>query len=706
MFPTQPVPERIGAYRIVRRLSAAGSADVYLGRMEGPLGFARSCALKLVPDPLAGDPRIAAELAREATICAALNHPAILRMFDFFEHGGRLVLVLEHVEGIDLARLLTHLARRQKKLGDDAIWCIGHRLAGALAHAHTASDEQGNATPILHRDVHPENVVVGWDGQVRLAGFGLGKIVGRTPDTVAGAARGRPGWMAPEQVRGERLTARADVYALGVLLWSLLTGRAPPADGRRLPPLSGERPDLARELTAAIDATLEPVVDRRRIDAAEVEAWLAKVAALDVGRDELRDKARMVRAARAPIADAPAETRPLRPSPGDARAARARPVRRVSLRNVRPSERPPGPAPLSQPRLPSTRPPPPPSHRPRPPSTWPAPGAAQERALAVPIVPAEQRSGVVPLHAPRAPSATADAALEAMLAPATPASVAPPPSQRLPAAALAGAALVTDEVAWGEDAAQARRPHAAPGLVGGVGPDAWRDVQLGAGAPPAEPPPTNVAGDDPARRGLMTRPLGAAESLAVIALSAALVVGAGAALAAFLAPSAAATPGAETSEPQRTDSVLAPVQRSPPSVTPPSATPPAAEATTTAAPSSEVAPAPTPIDAGARAGEPPSPSPPPGPDGSDLPGGYGYVTVFSEVSANVYVNGILVGSVNQPARAVCGRRFVRLGTQQDGDRFPSWVAPGQSVAIPCQSSTSVTMSPAPSPDMGRRPRSK
>ena len=86
MFPTQPVPERIGAYRIVRRLSAAGSADVYLGRMEGPMGFARTCALKLVPDPLGGDARIAAELAREATICAALNHPAIVRMFDFFEH--------------------------------------------------------------------------------------------------------------------------------------------------------------------------------------------------------------------------------------------------------------------------------------------------------------------------------------------------------------------------------------------------------------------------------------------------------------------------------------------------------------------------------------------------------------------------------------------------------------------------------------------
>ena len=84
MFPTEPVPERIGAYKVIRRLSAAGSADVYLGRMEGPMGFSRACALKLVPDPSEGDPRVAEELAREASICAELNHPAIVRMFDFF----------------------------------------------------------------------------------------------------------------------------------------------------------------------------------------------------------------------------------------------------------------------------------------------------------------------------------------------------------------------------------------------------------------------------------------------------------------------------------------------------------------------------------------------------------------------------------------------------------------------------------------------
>src|SRR5215207_3324549 len=144
MFPTEPVPDKIGAYKVIRRLHGAGSADMYLGRMDGPMGFQRVCALKLVPSPIEGDVRFAEELAREAAICARLNHPAIVRMFDFFEHERKLVLVLEHIDGGDLERLLQHLVRRKQRLGDDAIWYLAHQLVGALAHAHAATDENGS----------------------------------------------------------------------------------------------------------------------------------------------------------------------------------------------------------------------------------------------------------------------------------------------------------------------------------------------------------------------------------------------------------------------------------------------------------------------------------------------------------------------------------------------------------------------------------
>ncbi|MGK3998382.1 serine/threonine-protein kinase [Sorangium sp. So ce1024] len=287
MFPTEPAPETIGAYKILRRLAGSGPTSVYLGRLDGPLGFRRVCVLKLVPNTAEGDPRFADELAREASICATLNHPAIVRMFDFFEHSGRLVLVLEHVEGVSLSRLLQHLANRQQKLADAAVYYLVHCIAGALAHAHGATDEHGSPTPIIHRNLHPDNIVIGWDGQVRLTGFGIGKILGRTPDTIAGVVKGAPGYMAPEQSRAERVTVKADIYGVGLLLWSLLSGRRPPSDGTRPPPIASIRPEIPRPVVALLETALAMSPDNRKITSPEIEQTLAKVARPEKGKAEL-----------------------------------------------------------------------------------------------------------------------------------------------------------------------------------------------------------------------------------------------------------------------------------------------------------------------------------------------------------------------------------------------------------------------------------
>jgi serine/threonine protein kinase len=186
MFPTAPLPDKIGTYKVVRRLSGTGAVEAYLGRSEGPMGFQRDCVLKLMADTSEGSVQFAEELAREAAICSRLTHPNIVRMFDFFEHDRKLVLVLEYSEGITLNQLVEHLADKHKKLSDPAIYHVGHQIAGALAHAHAATDEKGKSTPIIHRSLHPDNILVALDGYVRLTGFGVGKILGRTPDTALG----------------------------------------------------------------------------------------------------------------------------------------------------------------------------------------------------------------------------------------------------------------------------------------------------------------------------------------------------------------------------------------------------------------------------------------------------------------------------------------------------------------------------------------
>jgi serine/threonine protein kinase len=727
MFPTEPIPERIGAYKVIRRLSAAGSADVYLGRMEGPMGFQRVCALKLVADPTLGEARLAEELAREASICAELNHPAIVRMFDFFEHDRRLVLVLEHVDGADLERLVGHLAHRRQRLGDEAIWYLGLQLFGALAHAHAATDEEGASTPVIHRNMHPQNVLVAWDGQVRLAGFGLGKILGRTPDTVAGMIKGTPGYMAPEQARGERVTPRVDVYGAGVLLWSLLTERRPPMDGTRLESVSRLRRDIPREIAAALDAALEPSPDRRKITCAELEQWIGKIAKVEAGREELRDKIALLRPERVHGDAAP-------------ESVRGQPLPRVSIKGIRPSQRPPGPGPLSVPPPPSSRPALTASQRPtRGPTAAPgaqfAPESRDAWRASIPDISAidallDDRSAdddaptvrppaiaERPPPLPKRGRTLLGGLTAASLKPggaAGPPGVPPPVPLPPPPPATRGRAVLPappdpGRISIRDDVVHVSQPDDIP--HGEVVP--LPDAKPPLGTPPpivaeetggALPPLTAPTRAGPATRANRARPLSAIESIGVATLTAALVVVGGIFVAERYpmklrpAPAggedatttvAAPEPPAATAAPPATVEPAAPAAT--PSVVEPSAELPSAAPSATPAPEPTAAPtasATAVASAGAATDADVS--------SANLPGGIGLLTVTSPAKSDVYVNGILAGPANTPLKVRCGKWFVRLGTSVAGSPFPSWVAPGRTVVVPCQATATTEILPAPS----------
>jgi serine/threonine-protein kinase len=695
MFPPEPVPDRIGAYEIVKRVGRVGSADVYSARMQGPLDFSREVTLKLVR--VDDDARTAEELGREATICARLNHPVVVRMFDFFEWDRRLVLVLEQVEGASLDRLLSHLRRRKQTLSDHSVFFIAAQVASALAHAHAATDESGTVCPIIHRDIKPENVMIGWDGSVRLAGFGLGKILGRSPDSVAGTVRGTPGYMSPEQARGERATVRSDVYALGILLWAVLTGQEPPLEGARPTPIVELRPDLPRELHAAIDAALEPIPDKRRITCGDLTQWLVKLAKIETGREELRQKVLWLRSTRGPAGKLDASTKPIRA-----------PNRRQALQASRPavrrlSSRPPSAWPKSgRPRTSTSVPPP--STRPvsvregsgllriPPPPSLPEEGSPDSSRPSERAEPPSARgdghsglSSVIPRPRTRTTTAPLSSTRdEPVASPRVHVRTvsAPPPKSSVPSMRRTGAppdaSLMALDPNWPVDVAMPRVPTFGPlptadaeGELQGFIPAELRhpelvppgETSLNPTSGPASQSPRSLS-QSPAPEGAVTaRPPGPntfplAMQIILATLTAALVVTLGLLLL------------RKESQPQPPQVVTVEVARA---QDPPAPPPPVAEPTPP--------PPPLPTAEPAR----------PGfgmPDPSGLSENLGYVEVKGPSSMDVYLNGARRGPTNETLAVPCGHFFMRLApASNDPPKFPTWFGPGQSVFVACRSAT-------------------
>ena len=237
----------LGRYLVFDEIAAGGMATVHLGRLRGAAGFARMVAIKRLHRQYAKDPEFVAMLVDEARLAGRIHHPNVVTMIDVAAEDGELSLVMEYVHGEPLAKLL----RTSRRKGLPVAPRIAARLLIETLHglhaAHEARDERGMELGIVHRDVSPQNIIVGADGVTRVLDFGIAKAAGRIHSTREGEIKGKFAYMPPEQLHGEHLDRRADIYAAGVVLWETLTGE-------RLFLGSAEMPDLQRLL----DADVEP----------------------------------------------------------------------------------------------------------------------------------------------------------------------------------------------------------------------------------------------------------------------------------------------------------------------------------------------------------------------------------------------------------------------------------------------------------------
>src|SRR5579883_227752 len=199
-------------------------ATIHLGRLLGPVGFSRTVAIKRLHPQYAKDPEFVAMFLDEARLAARIQHPNVVPTLDVVSTDGELFLVMEYVQGETLSRLTRAAREKGERVPPRIATAIMAGVAHGLHAAHEAKDERGNPLGIVHRDVSPQNVLVGVDGVPRVLDFGVAKAAVRLQTTREGQLKGKLAYMAPEQLGGhvDRLT---DIYAVGVILWESLTGK-------------------------------------------------------------------------------------------------------------------------------------------------------------------------------------------------------------------------------------------------------------------------------------------------------------------------------------------------------------------------------------------------------------------------------------------------------------------------------------------------
>ena len=297
--------QRLDRYEVLAELASGGMATVYLARLPGAGGFERMVAIKRLHPHLERDREFVEMFLDEARIAARIHHPNVVSTLEIGESERGYFLVMDYVEGTTLARLLAKLAGARQRLPLRGALRIVHDTLAGLHAAHELRSEDGNLLNLVHRDVSPQNVLIGVDGTARITDFGVARAASRITTTRAGQLKGKLGYMSPEQAKGEEVDRRADVFAAGVLLWETLTGKRlfrgkTETDAETLSRvLYGDiarvrtvNPDVSEALDAVCMRALERDLSLRFASCAEMVDALEAAAGTEIGSP--RDVAKLV----------------------------------------------------------------------------------------------------------------------------------------------------------------------------------------------------------------------------------------------------------------------------------------------------------------------------------------------------------------------------------------------------------------------------
>lgn len=295
-MPDSTSPLRLGNYEPLIELASGGMATVYAARQLGAAGFERLVVVKRVHRHLLGNREFFNMFRDEARIAALIHHPNVVAVSDVVETEGELLLVMEYVEGSSLSTLRGAAREAGATFPIGVCTRIAYDALNGLHAAHEATDMRGNKLELVHRDVSPQNVLVGVDGSSRVIDFGIAKARHRLTETKSGSLKGKYSYMSPEQTRGMTVDRRTDIFAWGVVLHELLTGERlfrgeNEFDTMRriweapIPPPSQLNPAVPRALDAVVLKALAREPNERWSSASEILDAMEKAAPLGTHRE-------------------------------------------------------------------------------------------------------------------------------------------------------------------------------------------------------------------------------------------------------------------------------------------------------------------------------------------------------------------------------------------------------------------------------------
>ena len=331
MQAAPPRPRVVGRYALFEPIASGGMAAVHLGRLVGPAGFSRTVAIKRLHAQHASDPEFVSMFVDEARMAARIRHANVVPILDIVTEGDEVFLVMDYIHGESLVKARRAAISAGKPCSTTFAVSIVCGVLHGLQAAHEATDELGKPLGIIHRDVSPQNVLIGVDGIARLIDFGVAKAEGRRTSTQGLQPKGKIAYMAPEQLRGDPLDQRVDVFAASIVLWELVTSKrlfAAENDGAVITKILSapiDPPSKHRAIPSDLETVIMRGLARNRADrfesaaemaralercmplasASEIGGWLRAIVA-----DELAERAKRVAAVESAAVDVPVVPEP------------------------------------------------------------------------------------------------------------------------------------------------------------------------------------------------------------------------------------------------------------------------------------------------------------------------------------------------------------------------------------------------------------